>query len=736
MRISKTLALSLLLTASFAVANAEVSNWVSLANEDKNAVKRTVISEVDKRDGYSTQQEEAGLLRLINEEKAREDAAYKNGIAAAKGEFARAKNKRDHLTSQLQSTSSEIEELHKEIDTLKAGMANYDSQIARYQDDIKVQQDALKKWLKTEKQGEALVAVIYTRGFKDKKHELDLLADRLSAPVMAADIGTYIQAHTKVVNNVLEEDFIQAVSQGTAKWNGEEPILIELGKGSKGTDYLRIKRYELYPFQDSNGGEEKRSTGAGSDRVKVALIGSMYNLGTFLGQNGMYNLETFLTENGHKATSLDLSRVEIQLAEIAQTNKLAAEGLNEQVHSIQDRINALSAKIKNARSDKETLAETLARKQALLAKEPTARFNTLSATQREAEKVFQAAQAALHAKNSVRETIIVKSVLTTPRGSQSPAEAASEAIIDKLEEVRNEARSQHASTTTTVSHGQLVEETTSQAVTQAKIVGMKLVSILNEGDSVNVKIAFKVRMALESHPEEGEPHKEKTVVAKLPETPEKKGKKTKKAAPAAAKSPVAAKPPVAAKAPAVEREASPKAQEPERETEREEPAKEDAEPLQPTRKAAPRSGDGTAVTSAESNDFVYTLKSAKTAGAVTTFLFDARNKAGGTRYLALYDQTARHRKSRLVDGEGIEHEVQEVFLWDGSAKISSSDAYRGIPVQAGASITLELNFKEVRKGNGVARLLTLHPYTATKVVVYRWNESEVPFANVAFGASR
>ena len=472
-----------------------ISQWVLLKSENKNNVKETIMAEVDKRDGYSTPQEESATLRVINDEKAREDVAYKNAVAAAKAEFTKSKNKWDNLTSQFQSTSSEIEELQKDVNTLKAGIENSDSQIARYEQDIKIQKDALKKWLQTEKQGEALVAVIYTRGFKDTKHDLDSLADKLSAPAMVADMGVYINSYTKLVNNILTEDFIQAISQGTAKWNGEEPILIELGKGRKGTDYLRIKRYELFPFQEPKSGTVK--SGVGSDKVKVALIGSMYGLGAFLAQNGMYNLETFLAENGHKTTNLDLSRVDALLAEISQTNKLAAVGLTEQVNSIQERITSVTTKIVNARSDKESLSATLKRKEAQLEK-PLGKLASLSASHKEAEALFHAAQATLQAKNSVRETIIIKTVLTTPKGSQSPAEAASEAIIDKLEEVKNDARSQHSSTKTTVSSGQLIDETTLQSVTQAQIVGVKLVSFINEGDSVKVKIAFRVRMALQS----------------------------------------------------------------------------------------------------------------------------------------------------------------------------------------------------------------------------------------------
>lgn len=455
--------------------------WVSITSSSMDSVKQIVKSEVDQREGFSTAQEEATNLRTVNDEIARGDAAYKNGIAAAKAEFTKTKNRRDDLTAQFQGKASEVEVMEKDIKNLKTGMENCDSQVSRFEQDIKIQQESLKKWLKTEKQGEALIAVIYTRGFKDTKHELDSLADKASAPHMTTDMGVYVRSYTKVINNALAEDFIQATIEGTAKWNGEEPVLIELGKGTNGTAYLRVKRYELYPFQESTNGKVKN--GGVPDKVKVALISSMYDL------------ESFLSQNGYTAANLDLSRMQSMLAEAVQTKKLAGEGLTDQVNSFQEKIAALQEKITNAKGDKEIQGTTLKKKETQLEKLKGA-VEALKGKREEAEKAFQLAQVALSEKNRVRETIIVKTVLTTPKGSQTPAEAASESIIDKLEEVKNDARTQHSTSTTTVVNAQLVDETSSQAVTEAKITGVKLISFINEGDSVKVKMAFRVRMEL------------------------------------------------------------------------------------------------------------------------------------------------------------------------------------------------------------------------------------------------
>ena len=61
---------------------------------NKNNIKATIMALVDKRDGYSMPQEESATLRVINDEKVREDVAYKNAVAAAKAEFTISKNKR------------------------------------------------------------------------------------------------------------------------------------------------------------------------------------------------------------------------------------------------------------------------------------------------------------------------------------------------------------------------------------------------------------------------------------------------------------------------------------------------------------------------------------------------------------------------------------------------------------------------------------------------------------------
>jgi len=234
-----------------------LSSWMTLRSDAREDVKAIIRSEVDKREGFSSPAEEKANLNAVETEREKQDSGFKQAVANANKEFIAAKKRRDDLTTQFQAVSTDLEEQQKNIKTVKTGIENLDSQAARYTQDIRTQQEALKKWLQMEKQGEALVAVIYTQGFKDTAHTLESLGDQASAPLMAEYMGTYVESFTKVVNSVLAVDFIRTREEGTAKWNNEEPLRIELEKGDRGTTYLRLKRYELYPFQAPKGGRVK-----------------------------------------------------------------------------------------------------------------------------------------------------------------------------------------------------------------------------------------------------------------------------------------------------------------------------------------------------------------------------------------------------------------------------------------------------------------------------------------------
>ncbi|MEN6623479.1 MAG: hypothetical protein ABFD50_18280, partial [Smithella sp.] len=323
--------------------------WVSLSTDSRDTVREIIRSEVDSREGFSTRTEERANLKAVEEEKEREDTDYKNAIIASNKEFNRAKKKRDDITTQFQASSTELDESAKSIKTIRTTNENLDAQIGRFDQDIKAQKDSLKRWLQSEKQGEIVVAVIYTRGFKDSAHNLESAADKASAPLIAQHMGTYIQSFTKVFNNVTTVDFIRATEEGTAKWNNEVPLRIELEKSSKGTTYLRLKRYELYPFQDNKAG--RIVPVASSERYKVAII------------NSRQSLESFLIQNQFNPVNYELNRVEGFIRDTNQNNFTAEEGLNEQVKSFHERIIHLQNRIRTAKEEKENQKILLKRKE-------------------------------------------------------------------------------------------------------------------------------------------------------------------------------------------------------------------------------------------------------------------------------------------------------------------------------------------------------------------------------------
>ncbi|MFC1816636.1 hypothetical protein ACFL0M_12050 [Thermodesulfobacteriota bacterium] len=284
---------------------------------------KIVQSEVENRGGFSTIEEDSYNTRIVEGERLNEISAYKAIINSANSEFLRTKKRRDDLTTQFQTASYDFEEFRKNVKTIETGIENIDNQIARYERDINIQRESLKKWLKTEKQGETVVAIIYTRGFKDKAHDLEILADRVSAPLMAQYMGTFIKSFTKVIDNVLTVDFIKAIEAGAAKWNREEPMRVVLKKGTRGTTYLRIKRYELYPFQAPKTGNV--NPGAEDKKMNLAVITTRNDL------------ESLLAQNGYSAKSYQLGKAAVMIRETSQSNRQAEAGLREQLISFKER---------------------------------------------------------------------------------------------------------------------------------------------------------------------------------------------------------------------------------------------------------------------------------------------------------------------------------------------------------------------------------------------------------------
>ena len=93
------------------------------------------------------------------------------------------------------------------------------------------------------------------------------------------------------------------------------------------------------------------------------------------------------------------------------------------------------------------------------------------------------------------------------KGSQTPAEAAAEAIADKLAGVKNDAETQYFRYTKEAAQVLTTDEKAREpAETDSRIIGVKLLSFVGEGDIVRIKVAFRVQTALreETPPERKE----------------------------------------------------------------------------------------------------------------------------------------------------------------------------------------------------------------------------------------
>jgi hypothetical protein len=300
---------------------------------------------------------------------------------------------------------------------------------------------------------------------------------------------------------------------------------------------------------------------------------------------------------------------------------------------------------------------------------------------------FQSAQRSLYEKKRIHESIVVKSSLVTTKRSQSPAEACAEAVIEELEEVLNDARLQHSSSTTEVENYQVVGESSAQAVTEAKIIAVRLLSFINEGDSVRVKMAFRVRTVLDDKPNE-ELDEKAALAAQAPQAT---------AFPPESKAPVQMNPAQVTPAPS----------------------------------AAPQTS-ATSIALAEMFDFLFQLNDVKVSGNDVIYYVVATNQADYAQNFVVYDKSVGYTLSTMVDLSGEVQTVDQAYMWMDSVKTHSSEAYRGIKVDSGQSVTVELTFRGISPNITTVPEFNLYPYVATRgfLGVYSWNSDYVPFTNV------
>jgi len=517
--------LSFLCTALLAVvlvhlarAASITGEWVLLSSDSRDSVRAVITSEVERVSGYATIEESDASNRALLEEKEREDNASKALLADLEKRFKQAKRVRDIAALSFSEKSGEYGDSRKNLQEITTAIQNQENRIALCEKEIGAQQEQLKKYLKTEKQGEALTAVIYTQGIRDTLYSLNRRADELSAPILANLMGSSILSYTEVIGGVLSLDFIRSVTAGTTKPVNEEPVRIQLDVTSKGTQFLRVKRYELYPFQESGGA--RTTTREIQEKSNVIIV------------NNFSDLKQFLTRHGYQIAKYDTSRIRKLIDEVALINGQQNEALKETIAAVQERINNQRARISEARSDKE---RDLLKKARI--EETTRRLESELALAKErkerAEADFAVAQAQLNEKKRVSETIILKFALQASKGGQSPADASIEAIIDKLEEVKNEARIQHTRETVEVTDAKLTSYEQVQSSTDARVTAVRLIALTNEGSNgVRVRVAFRVRTVIsETEPgKTAKPHETRPAPPQRKQV--KKGKKGRKAVPA------------------------------------------------------------------------------------------------------------------------------------------------------------------------------------------------------------
>ncbi len=178
-----------------------------------------------------------------------------------------------------------------------------------------------------------------------------------------------------------------------------------------------------------------------------------------------------------------------------RTNIQAEERLNEQIRSFQEKNANLQKKMADSRYDRETWAAALKKQESLY--EPIRQdLNKIRVKMEAAERSLKEAQSALQEKMRFQATIIPVRDAAFLKSSQTPVEAAAEAIVDKLAEVKNDAKTQYSRTTREAAQVLMTDKKAEPADTDTRIVGVKLLSFVGEGDMVRIKVALRVQTAL------------------------------------------------------------------------------------------------------------------------------------------------------------------------------------------------------------------------------------------------
>ena len=129
---------------------------------------------------------------------------------------------------------------------------------------------------------------------------------------------------------------------------------------------------------------------------------------------------------------------------------------------------------------------------------------------------------------------------------------------------------------------------------------------------------------------------------------------------------------------------------------------------------------------------LFQLNKVDVTGNDLTFIVVATNKADYAQNFVVYDETVGYTLSTIVDLSGEVQTVALAYMWQGQIKKHSSEVYRGIPVEPGQSVTVELTFRGISPNITTIPEFNLYPFIATRGFfgVYSWNSDYVPFTNV------
>ncbi len=475
----------------FAPQARAANSWLSLQSDHRDVVRKAIVDQLVKQGAFTASQEDGVHWKAIEEEKGREDALYLDQLGKARLSFIRAKHAHDDLAAQATSLATDSEETLRQIKTIHATIENIDQSVGRWGQEMKANQRSLETWLSTEKQEVKLVAAIYKVDAGDRQSAREQQADLASMALLSQHRENCRKALADALGDVVSSDFLRGMTEGVFTESGGKALIFTLAGDAKGATYLRLKRYDFYPFQ-------KPKT------AQLPVSGDIPTLSAVVAES-FGDLEAFLKKDNYSLSGKILSDAHNQIQGMEQDRQQVRQRLADQIRSLREKNASLQKRIDESRGDREAWSTVLGRQESR--HEPLKKESEAVRTKMEsAERSLKEAKSALRQRLELQETIIPIREAAFLKKSQTPAEAAAGAIVDKLAEVKDDARAQYARDAHESIDLLAADKKPPLVNTEARIVGMKLLSFMGDGDMVRIKAALRVRLTLaqEAPPERKE----------------------------------------------------------------------------------------------------------------------------------------------------------------------------------------------------------------------------------------